>query len=44
MTEVWKCASEVAEILNVNKGTIRKSCQKNLKNYGYYWEYKKANL
>lgn len=42
--KIWKCASEVAETLNVNKGTIRKSCQKKLKNYGYYWEYKKANL
>ena len=38
--KIWKCASEIAKCLNLNKGTIRKSCQKGLKNYGYFWEYK----
>ena len=40
--KIWKCASEVAETLKLNKGTIMKSCQKGLKNYGYFWEYKKC--
>lgn len=40
----WECASQVAKCLNLNKGTIRKSCQTGLKNYGYYWEYKSAIL
>lgn len=42
--KIWESASQVATILNYNKGTIRISCQKGLKNYGYYWEYKRANL
>lgn len=37
--KIWESASQVANFLNYNKGTIRKSCQKKLKNYGYYWEY-----
>ena len=41
--KIWESASQVANFLNYNKGTIRKSCQKKLKNYGYYWEYIKAN-
>lgn len=40
----WECASQVAKCLNLNKGTIRKSCKTGLKNYGYYWEYKSAIL
>ena len=42
--KIWESASQVATILNYKKGTIRKSCQKGLKNYGYYWEYKRASL
>ena len=38
--KVWESASQVAKCLNLNKGTIRKSCQKGLKNYGYFWEYR----
>lgn len=38
--KIWESASQVAKCLNLNKGTIRKSCQKGLKNYGYFWEYR----
>lgn len=43
IVKVWESASQVATTLNYKKGTIMKSCQKGLKNYGYFWEYKKAN-
>lgn len=42
--KIWESASQVATMLNYKKETIRKSCRKGLKNYGYFWEYKKANL
>ena len=44
IVKVWESASQVATMLNYKKETIRKSCRKGLKNYGYFWEYKKANL
>lgn len=44
IVNIWESASQVADCLKLNKGTIRKSCKTGLKNYGYYWEYKKVNL